>query len=335
LRKILLLIALVLPVTSPSFAETPVGKKKALLLVLEVTSGTENGHPVAGDEVTVEIYQHNNLVSTLQGKVGTDGRAIFENVPSGEHMVAVAKVFHDAMSFGSNSIGLEPGQNQVGAQVQVFDVSYDNSRLLVKTHHFMIKRQDSSILITEYIQLVNPSDLAISSDDRDSSDKAIVVTVPLPKGFKDFRSYKYFVPEALRFTKEGFYDTMGVPPGNHEILFTYVIDKGSDGTAITKKLSVPTAHFVLFSELGPGKLKGLGEPGGNMVLPEGASVEYYEVNDLAAGAEITFKVDELSADVEAKSPWIFLAAVFAVITVLAISRLLFAKKQPENNAGRP
>jgi hypothetical protein len=333
LRKIFLLTVLAFAGTTLCFAETTVGEERALLLALEVTNGTANGHPVVGDEVTVEIYQHNKLLSTVRGKVGTDGRAIFENVPSGEHMVAVAKVFHDAMSFSSNSIGLKPTQQQVNAQVQVFDVSYDNSRLSVKTHHFMIKRQDSSILITEYIQLVNPSDLAISSDKRDSLGKAIVLTVPLPEGFKDFSSSRYFVLEALRFTEEGFYDTMAVPPGSHELLFTYALDVKSDTVDITKRISLPTSNLILFSELDRGMVQGLGESDGKMVLPNGTSAEYYKLRELVAGTEIIFKVVGLSTGVGQRGSWIILAVVFGAITIFAASRLWHAKRQSENLTG--
>lgn len=302
-----------------------------LVLALEVINGTTNGHPVVGDNVTVAIYEHNELVNSLEGKVGTGGRAVFENVRAGDHVVAVARVFHEGMSFSSNDIVLKAGQEQVNAQVQVFDVSYENSRLSAKTHHLILKLQDNSVSLTEYIQLINPTDMAIGSKQKDGAGKTMVLIVPLPKGFKNFTSSSYLVPQALGFTEDGFYDTMGVPPGDHEIIFSYTLDIKSDTMDIIKNISLPTANFVLFSQLGHEKIQGLGDADSELFLTDGTLAQYYVLDDLPAGEEIKFKIAGLSTSVGNKSSWIILAVVFGVITVLAVLRLQPAKRHSENH----
>ncbi len=306
-----------------------------LILAIEVINGTTNGHPVVGDRVTVEIYEHKGLVNTLQGKVGTDGKAVFENVRAADHLIAVANVLHEGMRFSGPAVALKPGQGQVTARVDVFDVSYENSNLSVNTHHLIIKQKGSSLLLTEYIQLINTSDLAISSNDRDDQGRAIVLMIPLPKGFKNFSSSNYLVPEALGFTQEGFYDTMAVPPGDHHIIFSYTLDIKSDTVNITKGISLPTANFMLFSQSAQEGIQGLGEPDGQVVLDDGTLAGYYNRTDLPAGAEIGFEVAGLSTSAGDRASWIVLAVVFGTITILAVLRLLLGKNRLENRTVSP
>jgi len=53
---------------------------------------------------------------------------------------------------------------------------------------------------------------------------------------------------------------MAVPPGEHEIAFSYTIDATSGTMNIVKKVSLPTSDFVVFAESGEAKLEGLGRP---------------------------------------------------------------------------
>jgi hypothetical protein len=300
---------------------------EGLVLSVEVTNGTENGHPVAGDNATLTIYEYNKPVDRLEGKVGADGKAVFENIQGGEHVVAFAQVFHEGMSFGSNVVVLKAGQRQANAQVQVFDVSYDASVLSAKTHHIILKRQDGSLLFTEYIQLVNPSDMAIGSKEKGGSGRPMVLRIPLPKGFQNFTSSSYLEPQALGFTEESFYDTMGVPPGSHEIIFSYTLEIKSDTMDVTKKISLPTSHFVLYSQLGEKKIKGLGDAAGELALSDGTPSEYFVLGDLLAGKEIIFKIAGLSTSVGNKSSWIILTVVFGAIIVIAVLRLPRSENQ--------
>jgi len=297
-------------------------------LTLKIINGTKDGAPVVADKVTLAMYQHEKLVDTLNVEVGPQGAADFEGIRAGEHIIAVATVFHQGMSFSSGDIQLEPGRRHVTANVRVFDVSYDVSRLSVRMHHLIIKPRDSDILLTEFIDLANPSDMAITSERRDPQGKAIVLNMLLPAGFKNFSASGFLVPPALVFTEDGFYDTMGIPPGNHQIIFSYTLDIDAPSMDITRKVSLPTANFVLFWQVGHGRIEGLGDPDGRMVMTDGTLGDYYNLGSLPAGAEVRFQVSQLRTAAENKTSWIILALVFGAIAVVVIFRLRLTKGQP-------
>jgi len=321
LSQIILLIAAAFIQTSVWAAEDAPVENKWLTLTIRAINGTAQGRPVVGDRVTVTIREHEKVVETLQGQLGIDGKVTFENVPAGEHLMAVAYVVHEGMKFIGHAFALNPKQEQITSQVNVFDVSYDNSILSAQTQHLIIEQKGDSLLFTEYIQLVNSSDLAVSSSKRDDQGRAMVLTIPLPKGFKNFNSSSYFVREALVFTQEGFYDTMAVPPGDHQIIFSYTLDVKSDMMDITKNFSLPTNSFVLFSQSALENIQGLGEPDGEVVLSDGTLANYFTRTDLPATAKISFKITGLSTSPATRTSWVILAIVFGAITILAIVRL--------------
>lgn len=330
MKQIILVIVAAFVHTLALSAENISVENKRIMLTVEVVNGTANGHPVAGDKVTVEIREHETLVDILRGEVGTDGTLMFADIQPGEHLVAVAHVQHEGMRFSSHAVSLTPTRKHVVINVDVFDVSLENSSLSVGTHHLIIQQKDSSLLFTEYLQLVNSSDLAVSSDQRDKRDNPIVLTVPLPKGYRNFNSSGYFVSEALVFTQESFYDTMAVPPGEHQIVFSYSVDITSDIMNVTKKFSLPTNNFVLFSQLSSEAIQGLGEPDGQVIQSDSTSAEYYKRNSLATGSEVVFEVAGLGTSVKSRASWVILAVIFGGITFLAFFRLWLVRTRPGN-----
>ena len=116
----------------PCFADETAAAGSQAVLTVEVTSGTANGAAVKDDVVIVRIYKHGQLLHTLDGKVGADGKAVFGNVPTGNRVVAVVRARHQDMMFNGQPVALRPAEDEFVARVQVFDVSDDKSKLSVE-----------------------------------------------------------------------------------------------------------------------------------------------------------------------------------------------------------
>lgn len=325
---VIALMLLSLPGMAASAEDTAAGGSQAILTVM-VTNGTANGAAVTGDPVIVRIYQHRQLTTTLEGKVDTDGRTVFENVPAGEHVVAIAGVKHQDMMFNSRAIALTSISSSYSADVIVYDVSDDNSELSVGVHHFIIKAQSDSLIITEYMQLKNSSDMAVISKRRDADGRPIVLEIMLPEGIKNLRCSSYFEEAALVKTEEGFYDTMAMPPGSdHQAIFSYNLDIDSETMDIVKVISLPTSEFVLFSQLDPGRVEGLGSPDSRMTMADGTSAEYFSLFKLNAGDTINFQVTGFNVIKSQRKSWIIMGVVFGIMAVLVVLRLRRSSKQP-------
>jgi hypothetical protein len=294
-------------------------------LTIDVKNQTANGTSTENDEVVVTIYQQGKQIDTLKGNVDSQGKAVFENVPTGSDFAALPNVKHKDMMFNGHPVALIPGQTEFNGHVEVFEVSTDKSKLSVVTHHFIIKQQADSLGITEYMRLENSSDMAIISDQKDENNRNKVLEVKLPKGFKNLICLRYFHENALVISKSGFYDTMAIPPGQFDAEFSYSLPIDSEKIDITKTISLPTSDFMVFSLLGKGRVKGLGDSKGQINFADGSAAEYFNLPVIKAGQQVKFQLTGLNVNKSNRQILIALIAVFALMALLAIRRLISQK----------
>jgi len=294
-------------------------------LTINVINRTANGTATVNDEVFVIIFEQGKQNQTLKGNIDSEGKAVFKNVPTGDNTTALSRVKHQNMMFNGHPVALRTGQTAFQGHVEVFEVSTDKSYLSVNVHHFIIKAEADSLRITEYMQLENSSDMAITSEEKDTNDQNKVIEVMLPEGFKDLTCSRYFQENALIITKDGFYDTMAIPPGQFDTEFSYRLEIDSKTADIVKKISLPTSDFMVFSLLNKGQIKGLGDSGGEVKLADGSLAEYFGFPALKVGDEIKFQVVGLHTKKSNINVIIILSVVFALMAVLVIWRLLGQK----------
>jgi len=291
-------------------------------LVVQVSNGTKNGTPVVGDTVTLNVFHQQEPAHSAEAMVDENGQAVFENLPSGGRTSAVARVSHQNMAFQSRPVLLTSTDPNATARVEVYDVSSDLSELSVGTHQITIGPDSGSLQFKEYMQLRNSSDKVIRSDARDAAGKPIVVEVKLPDGFEDLTFSSYFERSAMVVTETGFYDTLAVPPGEYEAMFSYRIDVDGGFVEVVKELSLPTSGVEVFWEGGQGRLEGLGPPEAQLTNGQGAPVEYYQPDAKMAGDRISFRVTGFTGPTSDADTWMMLAVVFGAMVVVVAWRLL-------------
>jgi hypothetical protein len=297
------------------------GAEKQTSLTINVTNSTVNGRATINDEVLVTIFEQRKQKQTLKGYVDSEGKAVFQNIPTGDNVTALPRVRHQDMMFNGHAIALKTGQTAYTGNVEVFEVSTDKSNISVTVHHFIIKVQADSLRISEYMQLDNSSDMAITSEVKDENDKTKVIEVMLPVGFKDLVCSRYFQKNALVITKNGFYDTMAIPPGQYDAEFSYSLEIDSEIIDIVKRINLPTSEFMVFSLLDKGRLKGLGDSKGDVKQTDGSSAEYFSFPAKKTGEQIKFQLVGFNVKKSNSNVIIILSVVFAFISVLVILRL--------------
>jgi hypothetical protein len=312
-------------VSGVCFANQDTQYESQVQVSIDVINGTANGAVVTNDEVIVQIFQHAQLLKNLEGKVSADGKAVFENLPAGEHVMAIPRVKHQNMMFTGPVVPLTTAEDKFTASVNVFDVSIDQSKLSVKIHHLIIKAHPKFLEITEFMQLSNSSDMAVSSAETDSQNRTIVFEIMLPKGFKNLKSSSYFEDDALVVTKDGFYDTMAVPPGDYKVTFSYTLDITSSSMDIIKEITLPTSLFMAFIESGEAQFHGLSDAEKQIMNRNGVSMEYFKRVNISPDEVVAFRIKGLNAGKNKLVTWVILSVVFGILVVLAVVRSRPAK----------
>ncbi len=302
-------------------------------LTVEVKNHTAGGVAVAGDEVMLDVYRGQEQIVSLRAKAGADGKAVFEKVLTGPNMTAVATAKHQNMAFRSEPVALNPATGEFSVGVQAFDVSTDTSKLSVGVHHIMLAVRGGALEFTEYMQLKNVSDMAITAAQRDDQNRPAVIEVKLPQGFQDLSASGYLEPEALVITPHGFYYTMAVPPGEHHVTFSYKVGIDRRTVKIAKEITLPTTELMLFWQHGQGKLEGLGEPNDRLANADGMPMEYYRRSALKPGDRIAFQLSGFNTKKSGDYTWVVLGVVFTGLVGIALWRLR-PRAVPSGRQGR-
>lgn len=292
----------------------------AATFTVKVVSGTAGGSPITGAEVLVSIYEKGTEVDNQAAIVKADGMASFE-VKTGVGFVAVAKAKHNDMMFGGGQVELRPGKEFFTAAVMVYDVSQDNSVLSVGQHHFIIKVQLDTIVVEEYIQIVNPTDKAVSAAKKDSEGFPVVFQALLPKGYRDLQSMQYFQMQALVQTDQGFHDIMAVPPGKYDTSFSYKLDVDSAKLNFVRTVSNPTSNVVLVVQLGGTRIDGLGQPQSTVTIDAPGDSNYYVLNQkFQPGQAIQFTISGLKTKTQ---DWnlILFSVIFSILALAVLYRI--------------
>lgn len=303
----------------------------SIIIKLKVTNATAQGSTVASDTAFITFYDNHKEIDTIEAPVDESGMAVFEYQLGKQHLLALPRVRHQDMMFSGPAVHLHASPDPIQAKVEVYDVSDDNSGLTVGVHHLIIKQMAGNILVTEFMQLKNTTDKAITSDNKDALNRSQVITISLPAGFQNFKTSKYFETQALVMTENGFYDTMAIPPGTYDAKFSYTIPITAKEMQISKKVSMPTTDVMIFSQLKSGQLQGLGTPAGNFTMEDGTPAEYFMLSKKSSGDQINISLTGLKT-ASSKTMIIIIAVVLLLIAPLVLIRLS-PSKSAEGNAG--
>lgn len=298
------------------------GEPQLTTLVVKVSNGTPGGSSPAGDPIIVDIYVHSKPMYSMNEKVGSDGTAVFEEVPAGPMFMALARVEHQNVAFSGPAARLPAGDKPVEASVTVYDSSSDLSNLTVSMHHIIIESQARSLVVSEFLQLSNNSNNAICA----AQPGGPVVSVGLPKGYANFTPKSHFQQEALVMDEDGFYDKMAVAPGRYEASYSYTLEVDSPVMEIGRKITLDTSQLVIFVKVPSLKIEGLDAASSRMTDSEGSPIEYYKKSNLAAGDQLNFNISGFNMGASSRDMWVILFVVFGVASILAIVRAISCGK---------
>lgn len=330
LWNFILLLTIILSTTVCAVAEVPSpvarhsgGNLVTVTLTIDVVNGTASGSAVAGDKAFITIFHGNEQTGTMEAIVDSAGMAVFKDIHGDSHYQIVPRVQHDNITFGGAAVRLDTAEKDIRCSVEVYDVSLDSSVITVGTHHLILNVTGESLVVTEFMQLINPTDKAVSSSNVDADSKPKVITVSLPSGFKELKFLQYFVKSAMVETEDSFYDTMSIPPGSFDAMFTYKLDLINPVMDIQKVISMATEEFTVFSQLESKALHGAGESAGDYIIPDGSKVVYYAPCSYKAGDDVLLQITENKLSQSDKPIAIIVAGIFvlALVLLFAIKKL--------------
>ncbi len=184
--------------------------------------GTENGPAPQQAEVTLNIYQQANLLTTRSATVGAGGRFEFENLPVDEGYYFLAETEHRAIRYTSPILAFSGpdfsegrvGPERIDTSLPVFESTSDPTGILVGRANWIIEHDPGRLLVGQLFTFDNRSDRTFIGTEDDQFDSPVTLVIPLPESAQEVEIQDGLVGESYRLRQQVLYDTRPVLPGD-------------------------------------------------------------------------------------------------------------------------
>ena len=218
--------------------------------------------------------------------------------------------------------GKQPGDVaniQLAGITKMANVPADKSSISVMMHHITISQTGALLQVDETMMFRNSAMMPYQPEMSATYNKPVSLEIFLPEGHQGFQSNN-FKPEDLVWTKDGFFDTNPINPGEGEFRFTYFLDIDSEIINIAKKFSLPTNNGAVVVNVPNVEVSGLGAPMPNINQEGGTAAKVYPLSGIMSGDVANIQLSGFPQK-EMDFTWIVLVVVFLVVLGVAIRRM--------------
>ncbi len=205
--------------------------------------GTEDGPALEQSEVTLNIFQQANLLTTQVASIGEDGSFEFGNLPVDEGFYFLVETEHRAVRYTSPILAFSgpdftedrTGPESIETTLHVFDTTTDASGLYVTRANWIIEHEPGSLLIGQLYTFGNRSGRTFVGSSSDLFDVPVTLAIPLPENAQQVEMQDGSVGEAYRLRQQVLYDTRPVlpGPGSRQIFVRYRLPYAEESAQIS------------------------------------------------------------------------------------------------------
>ncbi len=201
-------------------------------------------------KVALNVYLPDGQVKTLPQTVSInkDGEFSFDNLEENAQYTYEPMVVYRGIKYHGNAVRLSPEKSSAMTQVTIYETTRSDTALQVVRHHVLFAPGEGTVAVKEMVFLENRGDRTYIGKDKAPSGKYRTISYKLPAGAKAIELGEGTMTCCIEFDEEGFYDTMEIPPGKKQVIFSYLLDSGDEELVFRKPITVKTAEidFIAF-----------------------------------------------------------------------------------------
>ena len=219
----------------------------------QLLQGTANGTAPQQTEVTLNIYQQANLLTTRSATIGAEGSFEFKNLPVDEGFYFLAETEHRSIRYtspilafsGPDFIEDRTGPERIETSLPVFEPTSNPTDILVSRANWIIEHDPGRLLIGQLFTFDNRSDRTFIGIEDDLFDVPITLVIPLPESAQEVEIQDGLIGESYRLRQQILYDTRPVLPGDgsRQIFVRYRLSYPDESARIS--FPVPYATELL------------------------------------------------------------------------------------------
>ena len=217
--------------------------------------GTENGQAPAQSEVTLNVFQQTELLTTRTAAVETDGNFQFEELPVDEGYYFLVETEHQdiryttpILAFGGPDFTEDRvGPERIDTSLPVFETTTDPGDLQISRANWIIEHEPGTLLVGQLFTFGNVGDRTFTGVEVEAFDTPVTLAVPLPDGASEVEIQDGLIGEVYRLRQQILYDTRPVPPGegSRQIFVRYRLPFSGDSADIVFPVPYDTSTLNL------------------------------------------------------------------------------------------
>ena len=120
-----------------------------------VVNASSDNSPLFNGEVSLQIYSKMTLSNTKTAKSYNGGHFSFKGLKIAKDMVYIVSVNYRGVGYSSDPIVLNPKAPSHSITLPVYEITEDNTKLLVVNHHMIISPAEKGIQVEEIMVVRN------------------------------------------------------------------------------------------------------------------------------------------------------------------------------------
>ena len=270
----------------PASAQT---QAETLTIQGRVSNGTEDGDPVEG----LSVVLHQNSVEMLNESrtpAGPDGSFVFPGIVYNPDIAYGVSVIYKGALYGVN-LDLSQGA-PAPVELAIYEPIRSDEVLSATLVSMLVETADpvsQTLSVLEIVRLVNASDLTYVP----GPEPMQIIRFGLPEGAHDLRVDTSLLAADVFQVDRGFGVSASVPPGTHEVLYSYQFPYSGSNYPFSRNLwyGAELLRVVVPSQVAGLTEASIGEPDGIDI--GGQPYNVLEVGGVPRGHDLGFKLTDL------------------------------------------
>jgi hypothetical protein len=214
-----------------------------------VVNGTDDGGPVADQEVVLQGVSHGEEATILPPQVtrtDAEGGFRFDGLPLAEENSFLVFVTYGDIEYQSRDVKLTPEAPSADLDMEVYESTTTDGAVRVALDHIVLEAdaQAQMVNVLEAFQVVNDSDHAYVSAAEDT-EGGPTLQFSLPSDATQVSVISGVEPQDLIRTATGLADTNPLVPGEKEVALAYGVPYAESDLIFEKTLPYPTDRITI------------------------------------------------------------------------------------------
>ncbi len=339
-------ISTVLIFSSAAYAQEPV------VLAGKVVNGTADATVPADLEVSLHVVYSTGDVVDRTAQVDETGRFEFQDVSPEEDTVYVIYTEYQETVYSLELDSISPSRS---LELSIYETVAIPESVTVDSNVMIITGADpeeGAMGVLESVTLINSGDRTFVPDISQPGEMMSLLRFSLPSSYTDLEVQSSLRRGEVVPVDTGFALTTPVPPGTHELLFTYRVPYEDDGASFVRSFPFGAGNFTVLVPEGLATVKAPALE--NLGVTFVGDNPYVRLEGQNFQRNASMNIDISGLPKQSTSPWwnvlgggtittvgiplvlaLMLAAIVAYLLVLRRSRRALAVESPAAGDDRP